>query len=64
MEADLKRMILAELERAEDSSELLREIQTHTDFGRQRSMTFVGRKDIVGAIVAYVRGAGTRPLCG
>jgi WD40 repeat protein len=62
VEADLKRMILAELERAEEISELQREIQAHTDFGRQRSLNFVGRKDIVHAIEAYVKGDGNRPL--
>ena len=62
VEADLKRMILAELERAEKISELQREIQAHTDFGRQRSMNFVGRKDIVRAIEGYVKGDGNRPL--
>jgi len=62
VEKSLSKVILKELNTLKEMSELDREIENHTKFGKERASFFTGRTSIIEKILDYIKGNCTYPL--
>ena len=59
---DLSRVILTEVAKLEQQSDLDREIAAHEAFCEDRARHFIGRQDIIRSVREYVQSGGPTPL--
>ncbi|MBN1460726.1 MAG: DUF4062 domain-containing protein [Armatimonadetes bacterium] len=62
VEADLSRVIEAELAAIKETGELDREVQAHRSFGSERARHFIGREKPIAQVLSYLSGETSTPL--
>lgn len=62
VESDLREIIDSELAAFQQASELEREVKAHQEFGQQRAEHFIGRREILDEIQAYLASECNSPL--